>query len=344
MADHGGAHGGRVSARGRARRRRAGRPARTGARSGSVLWVVCLNGGTLALNSAFDRDEGDVAYLRRPPAPPRYLAGVQPRPHGRSGSCSPSALAAPYAIAYAVCFVLSLAYSVPPLRLKAVAGRRLDHQHVGLRHADAVSPAGPPPACRSTWRARLVLLAFCPLFAALYPLTQLYQLEEDTRRGDRTLACVLGVRRSLTAALVAAGAGVRPVRGGRGCAPAGGSAGADLARWAGLAVALVAWAVGAGALAARCARTGRRPITSGACTGPSAPGRSPTSSSCWPGAPERPLAGARGRCVYFGTSHLSRRRHALGGGTARGPRPDGCSRHRPRRRSSSGCSSRSSCW
>ncbi len=50
----------------------------------------------------------------------------------------------------------------------------------------------------------LVLLAFCPLFAALYPLTQLYQLEEDTRRGDRTLACVLGVRRSLTAALAAA--------------------------------------------------------------------------------------------------------------------------------------------
>ena len=31
---------------------------------GLVLWVVCLNGGTLALNSAFDRDEGDVAYLR----------------------------------------------------------------------------------------------------------------------------------------------------------------------------------------------------------------------------------------------------------------------------------------
>ncbi|MDQ3426280.1 MAG: hypothetical protein M3477_00480, partial [Gemmatimonadota bacterium] len=30
---------------------------------GIGLWVICLNGGTLALNSAFDRDEGDVAYL-----------------------------------------------------------------------------------------------------------------------------------------------------------------------------------------------------------------------------------------------------------------------------------------
>ena len=41
---------------------------------GLALWVICLNGGTLALNSAFDRDEGDVAYLRQPPPPPRRLA------------------------------------------------------------------------------------------------------------------------------------------------------------------------------------------------------------------------------------------------------------------------------
>ena len=27
---------------------------------GIFVWVVCLNGGTLAINSAFDRDEGDI--------------------------------------------------------------------------------------------------------------------------------------------------------------------------------------------------------------------------------------------------------------------------------------------
>src|SRR5687768_4554620 len=31
---------------------------------GLMLWVACLNGGTLALNSAYDKDEGDIAYLR----------------------------------------------------------------------------------------------------------------------------------------------------------------------------------------------------------------------------------------------------------------------------------------
>ena len=43
--------------------------------------------------------------------------------------------------------------------------------------------------------------AFCPLFAGLYPLTQLYQCDEDRRRGDRTLALIIGMRRSLDVAL-----------------------------------------------------------------------------------------------------------------------------------------------
>ena len=50
----------------------------------------------------------------------------------------------------------------------------------------------------------LVLLSFMPLFASLYPLTQLYQFEEDRQRGDRTLALILGMRRSLQLAVAAA--------------------------------------------------------------------------------------------------------------------------------------------
>ena len=36
-----------------------------------VIWVVFLNGGTLAINSVFDRDEGDIGYLNAPPPLPR---------------------------------------------------------------------------------------------------------------------------------------------------------------------------------------------------------------------------------------------------------------------------------
>ena len=42
-----------------------------------------------------------------------------------------------------------------------------------------------------------MLISFALLFGSLYPLTQIYQLEEDTRRGDRTLAVRAGIDRSL---------------------------------------------------------------------------------------------------------------------------------------------------
>lgn len=169
---------------------------------GLALWVICLNGGTLAINSAFDRDEGDVAYLRNPPPPPARLAGFS---LGLLTIGQLLALALPlrYAAVYAVCFLLSVLYSVPPVRLKAVAGADWVINMWGFGtltpYAGWVATGLPIAAPKG-----VVLLAFCPLFAALYPLTQLYQLEEDSRRGDRTLAVVLGVRRSLDAALAAA--------------------------------------------------------------------------------------------------------------------------------------------
>jgi 4-hydroxybenzoate polyprenyltransferase len=169
---------------------------------GIMLWVVCLNGGTLALNSAFDRDEGDIAYLRRPPVPPRYLAafGLGLMLVGLIGAWF---LATGYRVAYAVCMVLSVLYSVPPFRLKSVPGADWLINMVGYGTLTPYAgwaatglPVGPV--------GRLVLLGFCPLFAALYPLTQIYQFEEDARRGDRTLARALGRRRSLMLALGAA--------------------------------------------------------------------------------------------------------------------------------------------
>ena len=67
---------------------------------GGALWVICLNGGTLALNSAFDRDEGDVAYLRQPPPPPVGLATFS-LALMTAGQLAALALPAGYAVAYA---------------------------------------------------------------------------------------------------------------------------------------------------------------------------------------------------------------------------------------------------
>jgi 4-hydroxybenzoate polyprenyltransferase len=134
---------------------------------GLVLWVVCLNGGTLALNSAHDNDEGDIAYLREPPPPPRHLARF------------------------------SLALMLLADWLINMVGFGTLTPYAGWAATGLPLHAAPG----------LVLLGFCPLFAALYPLTQIYQLEEDRRRGDRTLALTLGVKRSLLVSLAAAATG-----------------------------------------------------------------------------------------------------------------------------------------
>ena len=168
-----------------------------------ALWVICLNGGTLAINSAFDRDSGDIGYLDAPPPVPRGLLwfGLGLMVLGQIGALL---LPLGFSVAYAACFALSVLYSVPPFRFKAVAGVDWVINMIGFGTltpyagwAATGMPLSPVPA--------LVLFAFCPLFAALYPLTQLYQFEEDRARGDRTLALMLGMRASLSIAITASG-------------------------------------------------------------------------------------------------------------------------------------------
>ncbi len=205
---------------------------------GLAAWVVGLNGGTLALNSAFDRDDGDIAYLRHPPAPPASLAGFA-MALMLGGLAAGWSLGSTWRILYATCLVLSVAYSVPPLRLKRVGGVDWLINMVGF---GALTPwAGwasyglPLDATHA-----IVLWAFCPLFAGLYPLTQLYQLDADRSRGDRTLALRLGVPRSLATAIIA----VLLAFGMLASAALASSWRVDGGlRWAALAIALAAWLV-----------------------------------------------------------------------------------------------------
>jgi 4-hydroxybenzoate polyprenyltransferase len=154
----------------------------------------------LAINSVFDRDEGDIGYLNAPPPLPRYLLQFSVVLLV-AGQLLALTLPRGFQIAYAICFVLSILYSVPPFRFKAVAGVDWVINMWGF------GTLTPYAAWAATGRPldaghALVLLAFCPLFAGLYPLTQLYQFDEDRRRGDRTLALILGMRASLVVATV----------------------------------------------------------------------------------------------------------------------------------------------
>ncbi len=165
------------------------------------VWAVLLNGGTLALNSAFDKDTDDIGYLDSPPPAPPHLAafGIGLLVAGGLISLAVSRL---FALAYGISFVMSLAYSCPPLRLKARAGWDIliNTAGYGALTVFAGWAAVRPEASRFVL---LIAAGYAALFACLYPLTQVYQYDDDRAKGDRTFSVVLGPAWALRFATVA---------------------------------------------------------------------------------------------------------------------------------------------
>jgi len=167
---------------------------------GWFIFVVLVNGGTLAINSAFDQDEGDVGYLKSPPKAPKYLRHV-------SGAMLAAAFLLGYLLpwvfawATAVCVLMSILYSVPPARLKALAGWDLIINMLGFGLLTPLAGWGLTGQPLTPWFWK-ICIGFGFLFGALYPATQIYQIEEDWARGDRTLVIRLGAKASLIVALL----------------------------------------------------------------------------------------------------------------------------------------------
>lgn len=167
---------------------------------------VFLYGGATAFNSAYDHDTGPVGGLRRPPPVDRLLL---PWSLGILLIGLLVCLVRPWTAAlYSLILLLAVAYSHPAVRLKARPLASLLTIAIGQGVLPFIAGwlAAPHPdddlllAAVAAVSAAFVAIAF-------YPLTQLYQVEEDRRRGDRTIAVVLGPNRSFllsTGLLVAA--------------------------------------------------------------------------------------------------------------------------------------------
>ncbi len=204
-----------------------------------LVWVVMLNGGTLAFNSAYDRDTGAVAYLPDPPDPPAGL-GPAAAVFMASGALLGWLVIGPgFGLIVAVCVVLSVLYSHPLVRLKSRPGLDLATNMVGYGAgttlagilAGTAAYLGLPPGTCATEPGSLFSLpavdlpalsggagqqlsqalagskgwlvaGFGLLFGSFYPATQIYQIGQDLQRGDRTLTTSLGPRRSLVLAVL----------------------------------------------------------------------------------------------------------------------------------------------
>lgn len=167
-------------------------------------WVLAawslLHAGTLWLNAALDRDEGEVLFGRSVPVPDNvhrtgYAALLLSIPLAAAGDALSG-------LACAVCVLLAVAYSHPKLAWKGhpLGGPVVNVVGYGLLSplaGWAVVDQSPNPRTVTVW----LLCAFA-IFGT-YLAAQAFQGEEDARRGYRTLVATHGPKTVLTAARIA---------------------------------------------------------------------------------------------------------------------------------------------
>ena len=174
-----------------------------------VSFHVFLYGGVTAFNSYYDRDQGPVGGLERPPA---VLPALLPfsMTVKAVGWLLAGLVNGSFFLLYGGFLLLSLAYSHPRVRLKArpipsllVVGTGqgiLGFLGGWAANRGEVISAISLPGVLGAGAATLLVLGF-------YPLTQLYQIEEDRARGDRSLAVAWGPRTCFRFALACFGIG-----------------------------------------------------------------------------------------------------------------------------------------
>src|SRR5690242_12222599 len=181
---------------------------------GQIAWLhvllayliihILLYGGMNAFNSYYDRDEGPIGALLEPPPVNRMVLFT-------ALLCKAAALIgatlldARFGLLVAIGIALSVAYSHPLWRWKERALYAAGCIFVGqgilgvLWGWTAATWTGARPAgLTPIWPAGLVntigLLGAACWTLGFYPLTGVYQIGADSRRGIRTLAVALGVK------------------------------------------------------------------------------------------------------------------------------------------------------
>ena len=138
----------------------------------ALAWGILGNGGTLAINSAYDHDEGDIGYLDNPPPAPPHLVWFS-LVLLALGLIPSAMLGTSFLIAYVISFIMSMLYSVPPVRLKARAGLDVLINSIGF---GALTIFAGWAATSRPIQAPIIniCLAFFFFFIGFYPLTQIY--------------------------------------------------------------------------------------------------------------------------------------------------------------------------
>ncbi|MBC6610632.1 UbiA prenyltransferase family protein [Hymenobacter sp. BT507] len=160
-------------------------------------------------NSYYDRDEGSIGGLRQPPPVSRELLHLVWL-FDALAVLGGALLSLPFAGLVAVYLLVSKAYSYEGIRLKKYP---LVSTLVVVVFQGAYTflitqiGVGASPAVILDSSNLLLALVSTLFLCGSYPLTQVYQHQEDAQRGDRTLSLRLGIRGTFVFAGAALGAG-----------------------------------------------------------------------------------------------------------------------------------------
>lgn len=164
----------------------------------SQFWLQFLNvhvllfGGATAFNSWWDKDEGPIGGLRYPPKMSPWMRFISLLMMFCGWAWAYS-LSLPYFIVYGISLLLFWLYSTPMARWKG-------HPILSLI-AIGIS-TGLNSVFLGFWSAGGVFsfsILFCGIGASfvllsLYPVSQIFQADEDSKRGDKTFFVEYGLR------------------------------------------------------------------------------------------------------------------------------------------------------
>ncbi len=161
---------------------------------GLVAFHVFAYGGTNMFNSYYDQDEGPIGGLENPPEVGRGLSwsSIGLKFIGLALAASVNQL---LLLSYLAFCLYSVMYSHPAIRMKRrpIGSALLVFVGQGMVGGIAGWAATELPQ-RGLFAAPVLwgLLGAAFMTSGLYPLTQVYQLDEDRQRNDLTLARWLG--------------------------------------------------------------------------------------------------------------------------------------------------------
>ena len=171
----------------------------SGEMDASQFWMQFLNvhvflfGGATAYNSFWDKDEGPIGGLKNPPKMTQWMHSVSLL-FMFVGWIWAYQIGSAYFLTYGLSLLLFWLYSTPHARWKGKP--HLSLLAIGLSTGlNSVFLGALASGGAISFILLLAALGASFVLLSLYPVSQIYQFEEDSKRGDTTFARYYGIKR-----------------------------------------------------------------------------------------------------------------------------------------------------